>query len=253
MNIATLLLPFLSLLSAQPQRFGTPACAGPDEELAVRSTFLICHSSTWKVPVWTAYELKPDQLHGTAARLKHFRRDADLSGSGARDSDYRNSGFSRGHMVPATDLAWSEESIRATFLLSNAVPQIQAANAGVWRRLEEAVRRIAAESDAVFVFTGVLFEDEEIATIGAGHVAVPSHTFKVLLAIRGERKTMYAAIVPNKPMDRDELNRHTVSVAEVQRRTGLDFFNRLEDDEEIELESQRRTFSARVKHGSRRR
>lgn len=242
MLVTTLFFAFLPLVFAQADRFSTPDCSGPDRELAVRATFLICHSSTWKVPVWTGYQLRPEELHGSAIRLRHFRRDTRLSLPGARDADYRNSGFSRGHMVPCADLAWSEESIRASFLLSNAAPQNQSANAGTWRRVEEAVRRIAAESDAIFVFTGVLFEDKNTGYIGTGRVAVPSHMFKVVLALRGQQKAMYAAIVPNREMAREELDRYTVTVREVQSRTGLDFFSALEDGEERELESQRTPF-----------
>src|SRR5262245_3103543 len=103
-------------------------------------------------------------------RSRHFRRDQELSGGSASDSDYRGSGYSRGHLVPAADAAWSEEAMRATFLLSNAVPQFQRMNAGLWRQVEARVRRLAAESDAVYVFTGPLFE-RKLERVGAGKVA----------------------------------------------------------------------------------
>lgn len=99
-------------------------------------------------------------------------------------------------MVPAGDQAWSEDSLRDTFLLSNVVPQQQSVNSGRWRQLEAAVRRIAAHSEAVYVFTGPLFDSPESEFIGASRVSVPSHFFKVLLVVQGERRTMYAAIAP---------------------------------------------------------
>ncbi|MBI3209117.1 MAG: DNA/RNA non-specific endonuclease [Candidatus Solibacter usitatus] len=231
MHVAALFLAFLPLLSAQADRFSVPACAGPDRELAARSTFLICHSSALRVPIWTGYELKPEFLHGSASRPKHFRHDDELSGAAAYDSDYRNSGYSRGHMVPAADFAWSDASIRATFLLSNAVPQKQSANAGTWRKIENSIRRMAASSTAVYVFSGVLFEGEIVEHIGAHRVAVPTHTFKVVLAVRGDKMSMYAAIVPNADIVDEPLENFMVSVEEVECRTGLHFFGALDDSD----------------------
>ncbi len=232
--LLVLLTPFLA---AQQNRYGNPACSGPDQELADRSFFVLCHSASRKVPLWVAYELKPEHLARLAARPKHFRRDASLSHSGALDSDYKGSGFVRGHMAPAEDFAWSEQAIRTTFLLSNAVPQRHNPNSGRWSQLEAAVRRLAAASDAVYVITGPIFNSHEPEVIGPGRVAVPSHTFKVILAVQGDQKRMYAAIIPNDVVLSGPLNSFAVTVAEVQRLTGFDFFDALEDEEERELES----------------
>jgi endonuclease G len=238
--VKTLLLTLLILptLSAQPARFGHPASDGPDREFAAY-TFLLCYSSTAKVALWTAYELTPAHLVGTAKRPSHFRRDTRLTGPSASNDDYRGSGLHRGHLVPAADFAFSESTIRETFLLSNAVPQYPRTNSGVWRRLEETIRALATHSDALYIFTGVLFESPEPQHIGPGRVAVPSHTFKAVLALQGDSKLMYAAIVPNCPTATEPLTHFRTTVDEVETRTGLDFFSILEDDEENRLESTR--------------
>lgn len=246
MKLTFLLLALLGTLSAQPERFSTPACASPDQELARRTSFLLCHSSSRKVPLWTGYELLPDHLNGTSPRLSRFRHDSALSSPGASDSDYRGSGYSRGHMVPAKDLAYSDAAMRDTFLLSNAAPQRQSVNAGRWRQLEAAVRQIASQSDAVYVFTGPIFDAPETEFIGPGRVAVPTHFFKVMLVLQRERRTMYAAIVPNAAQVKESLDYFTTTVEEVQRRTGLDFFSALDDEEERQLESSRRLFPGAI-------
>ena len=126
-------------------------------------------------------------------------------------------------MVPAEDMAWSDAAIRSTFLLSNAIPQRQGVNAGVWRRLETAVREIAAAADVTSVYTGPIFASE-IERIGVGAVAVPSHTFKIVLAVKSERKAFYAAIVPNGSTGNKPLSEFMTTVEEVECRTGLKFF-----------------------------
>ncbi len=79
-------------------------------------------------------------------------------------------------------------------------------NAGSWQKLEAKLRSIAQSADSVIIFTGVLFESDSPAFIGASRVAVPSALFKVALVLRGSEKTMYAAIVPNSENVRQSLD-----------------------------------------------
>ncbi len=234
-----LLAALLPLLAAQPNHYGLPACAAPHLELAVRSGFTLCHDATRKVPAWTAYKLTPAQLSETPLpRLRHFRPDTFLSHAGSSNQDYAHSGFHRGHLVPARDLAFSPDSLRASFLLSNAAPQTASLNSGRMRQLENTVRDIAASADAVYVITGTLFESPEPGAIGPNHVAVPSHFFKAILVIRGSQKFMLAAILPNSSRVAGTLPAYLTTVDEVERRSGLDLFSSLEDSEESILEAQ---------------
>ena len=114
--------------------------------------------------------------------------------------------------------------------------QHRSINSGRWAQLEAAVRRLAARSDVLYVFTGPLFPDQP-ARIGPGGVAVPAHTFKVILAVQGTRRAMFAAIVPNAAQVTGPLDAFATTVDEVERRTGFDFFSSLDDSEENELES----------------
>ncbi|MFN7920228.1 MAG: DNA/RNA non-specific endonuclease [Bryobacteraceae bacterium] len=222
-------------LLAQPDRFGLPACELPGQELAIRSAFVLCHSGSLRVPMWTAYEITPERLNGQAQRPRHFRRDRALAQPGASDADYRNSGLSRGHMVPAADVAWSEEALRDSFLLSNAVPQNAALNSGKWRVLEGAVRKLAAGADFVLVFTGPVFCPDD-ARIGVNQVAVPCQLFKVAVAGRGQALHTFAAILPNDHNPAEPLAHFACSIAEVERRTGLDFLGALSGAEQAALE-----------------
>lgn len=193
----------------------------------------MCYSAARKVPAWVGYEFTPDRLSHPSTRSSCFRRNTALESPTATNADYRHSGFSRGHLAPAADFAWSAEARRATYLLSNVVPQDQTMNAGRWSQ---------AQSDAVYVFTGALFESPEPERIGPGQIAVPSHLFKVILAVQPGRNVMFAFIMPNDAAAaRVPFASFLTSVNEVQERAGLDFFSALEDPEEQRLESAKPT------------
>jgi endonuclease G len=226
-----------------PIAFAQPACDAPARRLLDHSFFRICYDSSLKAPVWSEYQLRPEHLAGAAApRRANFRRDPSAPFPTAANADFRSSGHSRGHLVPAADFAWSAEAHQATFFLTNVIAQKQSVNAGRWRVLENAVRRIAATADSVLVFSGPLFDSETIEFLAPGGVAVPTHTYKVLLAVQAGRRSMFAAIIPNTENPSQPLNCFAVTVDEVERRTGFDFFAFLEDAEEDALESRLERF-----------
>ncbi|MBI4909201.1 MAG: DNA/RNA non-specific endonuclease [Acidobacteria bacterium] len=228
----TILLLAIQTLNAQPNRFGLPTCTAPDQQLAVRTAFTICLSNTHRVPVWTAYQLTAEMLDAPSAPRQHFRRDPELPASATND-DYRNSGFHRSHLVPALDLASSPDALRESYYLSNAVPQLPTLNMSAWRKIENDIRRLAAQSDALYILTGTLFDCDNIQHIGPNHVAVPCATFKIAIALSGETKSAYAVILPNQPA----ATRQTVSIREIETRAGLDFLSALPTPEQDTLES----------------
>lgn len=222
-NLLLALLVTLAPLAAQPDRHGLPACAGPDRELVTKRAFIICHSGSLKAPVWSIHELLESNLSAPAAPRKHFRRDRSLAIPGAADADYRNSGFSRGHLVPARDMAHDEQALSDSFLLSNAVPQNVVMNRSIWRSLENRVRNLALGADSVTVVTGAIFP-ENPDRIGANGVAVPSHLYKVILVERGGRSRLLASVIPNSDGPEPSLDPFVTTVAEVEALTGLTFF-----------------------------
>lgn len=217
-----------------------PACEGDDRELADRNYFVLCHSSDLKIPLWVGYELKKEDLDGPAERPRGFREDKELARPGAKDSDYKGSGYSRGHMAPAEDFSRSAEAIKTTFLLSNVVPQSQGVNGGRWAQMEAQVRDIVSESGRAYIITGPAFSRAMVDVIGEGEVGVPTHTFKVVLALGpAGAKKMYAFVMPNADKVIKPVAAYATTVRKVERSTGFDFFSELEDGEERRLEAKK--------------
>ncbi|MBI4906112.1 MAG: DNA/RNA non-specific endonuclease [Acidobacteria bacterium] len=228
----TILLLATETLNAQPGRFGLPACDAPDQQLATRTAFTLCHSNSQRVPLWSAYELTPEMLDAPSAARQHFRRDPEFASS-ATEEDYKRSGFHRSHVVPARDLASSPDALRESYYLSNTVPQLPELNLSAWRKIENDIRKLAAQSDSLYILTGVLLDCDTIRHIGPNQIAVPCAMFKIVLSIKGDTKSAYAVILPNQP----GATRQTVSIREIETRASLDFLSALPTSEQDTLES----------------
>jgi endonuclease G len=242
-RLERLLLPLLVLLTPlmaeDNLKYGKPACAGP---VLDKKYFVVCYDEGHKVPAWVGYALTKDEaLAKSTERQGSFQADSELPrGRRAANADYADSGYDKGHMAPANDFTRSVEAMRATFVLSNAVPQKHGVNGGQWARLEGAVHELAATHGSVWVFSGPVFVGRtKPKTIGANKVAVPTHTYKVVLCVHPDgRKEMFAFVLPNIGKPKGTISSYTFSVTNVEKLTGLDFFAALPATEQNRLERQ---------------
>ena len=180
------------------------------------------------------YELARNELNGTAGRAEGFLPDTGVKGC-PLPADYAGSGFDRGHLVPAGDLKWDPEAMHQSFLMTNICPMHKALNEGGWAKLEEKVREWTARDSALLVFTGPVVSEND-TTLANGKVTVPSAYYKVIMAPCVRPMRAIAFIYPNGHSG-GRLRQYAVSVDEVERMTGLDFFPTLPREEQKRLES----------------
>ncbi|MCH5318914.1 MAG: DNA/RNA non-specific endonuclease [Paramuribaculum sp.] len=188
------------------------------------------------VPNWVAWELTADETQGDVPRYNKFLQDASVEGC-PLPADYTNSGYSRGHMAPAGDMKWDEEAMKETFFMTNICPQANSLNSGAWLRLEEKCRQWAQADGSVIIICGPVLTDSLRGHIGETGVAVPDRFFKVILSpdaqpIRGIGFIMTNGSVPGG------MQKAAVSIREVERVTGHDFFSVLPDSIEDIVENQ---------------
>ena len=221
--------------------YGQPYCPGT---LLIRQAYMACHNDDLLVPLWVAYKLTAKNLQGTAERSDDFRPDPDLPvGNSAELSDYRGSGYDKGHLVPAADMVQSQEVMSESFLLSNMAPQVPNLNRGIWLRLEEKVRKWAQRKGDVYIIAGSIFLDrqpktKEIDYWWTGNVAVPSYFFKIIAHRKNDGVEVIAFIMANEKHRRGAtVSDYLVAVDEVERLTGLDFFAQLPDPLEALIEA----------------
>ena len=196
--------------------------------------FAVHFNSTRGIANCAAYELTRGELSGTVERTGEFLLDEGVKGC-PLPADYAGSGMDRGHLVPAGDLKWSETAMRQSFLLTNVGPMHKALNEGGWAKLEEKVREWTARDSALLVFTGPVVNEGD-TTLASGRVTVPSAYYKVIMAPCVRPMRAIAFIYPNGHSG-GRLQKYAVSVDEVERRTGLDFFPTLTQKEQEQFES----------------
>ena len=149
--------------------------------------------------------------------------------------NYKNSGYDKGHLVPAGDMGFDVNAYNDTFYTSNISPQLHSFNEGIWNRLEQKVRYWAVKYNGVYVVTGGVL-DNSLKSIGKENVSVPKYFYKVLMSKTGNEVKMIAFLVPNEASERP-LYEFVVSVDRLEKMTGIDFFPALEDKIENKLES----------------
>lgn len=182
---------------------------------------------------WVAYSLDIHDLNKSANYDRpYFNQDKKVKSKSAHWRNFKNSGYNKGHLCPAADRKANFEDYEATFLTSNASPQLYEFNAGIWNRLEQKVRYWSARYDGLYVVTGGVLTDG-LKTIGSENVAVPDFFYKIILTKDG--KNMLGFLLPHKESDKPLYN-YIVSVDSIESITGIDFFPELEDTIEDELE-----------------
>ncbi|AEE16532.1 DNA/RNA non-specific endonuclease [Treponema brennaborense] len=217
-----------------------PVCARTADSHETHSYegFTLCYREAYEQAEWVAYEINRAELVKEAARSDNFRADPAITTGSATPADYKGSGYDRGHLAPAADMAFSAQAMSESFLMSNMSPQKPGFNRGVWKELESAVREWVQEFGSVYVVSGPVLEKATYPTIGANRVAVPEWYYKVLFVPVGPdgAPRMAAFLLPNETSDRG-YEAFAVSVDEVEERTGLDFFAALDDALETSLEA----------------
>ena len=212
--------------------FGIP---GGEDMIISRKGFSLGYSRKRRQALWVSYILTAEQCTGKKVKRSHsFKVDPAIRNNPVRPRDYRNSGYDKGHLASAADMAKSPETMRNSFYMSNISPQIPGCNRGIWKRLETQVRRWAVREGKLCVVTGPVFKKRN-KRIKESKLPVPYAFYKVILDMTPPVK-MIGFIVPNETSYK-QISAFAVSVNTVEELTGYDFFASLEDSLEEKLES----------------
>ncbi|XP_045600934.2 endonuclease G, mitochondrial [Procambarus clarkii] len=224
---------------SQIMRFGFPGLTN----VRALEDYVISYDTRNRLPYWVCEHLSAANINKNPEvdRSKcTFHEDLSIHEFfRSENSDYKGSGFDRGHMAAAGNHGTSLETCQQTFLLSNMAPQVgKGFNRDKWNELEKYCRKKARQYENVYLCTGPLYlprrEDDgklyvKYQVIGQNHVAVPTHFFKVMVceAKTGELE-LESFVLPNVDIDNGiPLSTFYVSTDVIERASGLLFFDKI--------------------------
>lgn len=200
------------------------------------SGYSLSYSEPHEQAEWVAYSLHKNDISYTNRKRPYFEVDPKVKTKSAHWRSYKKSGYDRGHLCPAGDRKTTKQLYFETFLTSNISPQKHAFNSGIWNTLEQKTRYWAKKYKHLYVISGGILTDKNLKTIGKDKVSVPKRFYKILLDYSKPDIKAIAFLLPHKDSNRP-LYEFTVSIDEIERITGIDFFPALPDNLENKLES----------------
>jgi endonuclease G len=196
--------------------------------------YSLSYNENYEQAEWVGYELKSDYVKNHDFKRPFFIEDPKVKSQSADWRNYKKSGYDKGHLCPAGDMEFSWNAYKDTFFTSNISPQLHDFNSGIWNRLEQKTRYWACKYNGVYVITGGVL-NYGLKTIGKEKVSVPKYFYKILLDDSQGTFKMIGFLIPaedsNKP-----LYDFVVTVDEIEAMTGIDFFPKLADKTENQLE-----------------
>ncbi len=153
--------------------------------------------------------------------------------------DYIDSGFDRGHMCDHADRQSSVEASKATFVMTNIVPQSSANNEKGWEKFESYCRSLVKDrGKELYIVAGPQGEGGssrkgylKIIHSRDGDITVPATTWKVVMvldrdAAPGPDTRLIAVVMPNDETVDENWAKYRTSVKAVEKLTGYTFFDR---------------------------
>ena len=251
----------------QTEDFGiTFSLEWDNSKIANRWTCYTMHADNTLKVTDRSNDFVPDEEVAESSVLEDYKQvTTQVDGQEIYDK-YKDLNFSRGHLCPSQDRQCSAEQNKQTFYLTNMQPQWQSHNGGLWGNLETLVNNFATNAsftkttcDTLYVVKAATITDkvtingEEVDGIypdircgfdfkGAIHqLLVPKYFYMAILHYNKATNTYQGVAFWTLHQDTNDttkdLSTFAITIDELQRRTGIDFFCNLPDEIENAVEA----------------
>ncbi len=221
-DIAQLEIPEFSLPQASLTSLSNPSSQTPIIEY---KGFSLSFDEATHQAKWVAYELTDSEAKTKlASRKDNFRPDTIPGLLTGQKSDYIRSGYDRGHLAPAADMAWDQTAMDQSFFFSNISPQTPNLNRGIWKELEDKGRKWAVDHGSIYIVTGPGFK---FPADSIGSLPIPAFFFKAILVYQKNKQEAIAFVMPNAKNVEGEISDYAISIDSLESIIQLDLFNKL--------------------------
>jgi len=185
-----------------------------------RNDYEMLYCEKYEQAVYVKYTINKEDVYGSFKRKNNFKADKEIEEGSASLSDFRKSGYDRGHLKPAAVSKGTKLDMDQSFLMSNMSPQLPEFNRQGWKGIEAEVRKLLKTQDSIIVYTGPVLNDID-SFIGPNRVGIPKYYYKAVLL--GDSSEAYAYLVPHKKLVKP-YTQYIVSIDSLKRVVGVDFY-----------------------------
>lgn len=207
-----------------------------------------------KAQRWSCYTMHSGYTGNYNTRSEGYADDPQLpDGAYWPRSDWNGGGvYDHGHICPNADRKYAYDANRQTYYMSNMQPQYHRFNGysnsgndrgeGLWGQMEEKLRTWVprAKTDTLYVCKGGTIDSaSDIIGKMKGKFIIPRYFFMAVLLknSHGYRAVAFWAEQKNQWSTNANLADYAISIDELERKTGIDFFCNLPDNIENSVES----------------
>ncbi len=191
---------------------------------------------------WVAFQFNNDNTGKRTRRTDAWDWDPDVPRSFSTENFFRRSGYSRGHLVASHDRLASREANKQTFYYTNMSPQKQDHNAGIWAKQEKIVQswgRNKRFCDVLYVAKGGTIRDGQIKSKRIkGKMVIPEYYFMAIVVKKENTYHGIAFWTEHRKYNKTSLRKVSLSIDELEEKTGIDFFHNFPDEIEDKVEAE---------------
>lgn len=223
----------------------------PSDNYIEHSAMILEYDENHEQARWVSHMILPEIKDGKVLRTNDFRIDEKVKTGTATQQDYFMTdtladgkvkydgyGYDRGHLAASADFRWSEKALSESYYYSNMSPQLPDFNREIWADLEGLLRKYVVANDVPLYVTTlpILTDDLPKQKRATNKLSIPRAYAKVAYDPINERGIGF--ILENKPATKT-LDKCVISINEVEKTTGMDFFNSLPEsvEESVELKA----------------
>lgn len=182
------------------------------DQVINKQVFDICYSYKYKGALAVGYV-----LDGTLVNKNNIRKRPRFYSEKtiplkyrSKSSDYKYTGYDRGHLANDASFDWSKKSQRKTYTMANIIPQAPKVNRKTWLKAEKYERQVAVKLGNVNILNLVTYTKNP-KIIGKDKISVPNGFYKILWNDHKDfKKCFYYKNVKNIDVRNDRLKDHLV-------------------------------------------
>jgi endonuclease G len=194
--------------------FNTNQC----DQIINKKVFTVCYSYKYKgaLAVWYVLDSNLVNKINIKKRPRFYSEKTIPLKYRSKQSDYKYSGYDRGHLANDADFDYSIKSLRKTYSMANIVPQTPNVNRRTWIKAEKYERLIARKLGEVKVLNIIKYASNP-KRIGKNKIAVPIGFYKEIYnENRNFKKCFYYRNNDNINVKIDKLKYHLINCRNIK-------------------------------------